>query len=144
LMSELADNAKKRGDKDSAIAWAAQAFEKSEGPATRLQWGELYLATLVELAPQDVRRIEALARTLIDAAAGQPDAFEARSARSMQRVGERLRAWNQGGRHAAVLRRLQGRLDPVCARLPAAAPARAACEAVLKEPAKAAAKAVSA
>ncbi|MBX3603810.1 MAG: thioredoxin fold domain-containing protein [Piscinibacter sp.] len=136
LMSDLSDNARKRGDTAAAIDWAAQAYEKSEGPATRLQWGATYLETLVELAPQDAARIEALARTLIDAAAAQADGFEARSARSMQRVGTKLQAWNQGGRHAAVLRRLQGRLDGACAKLPAGAAPRAACEAVFKAPAR--------
>lgn len=142
LMSGLSDNAKTRGDKAGAVNWAAQAFENSVGPATRLQWGASYLATLVELAPQEAGRIESVARRLIDEAAGLPDAFEARSARSMQRLGEQLRAWNKDGRHGAALRRLQTRLDAVCAKLPAGAPPRAACEAVLKAPAPA--KAVSA
>ncbi len=44
LMSGLADNAKKRGDKTAAIDWYAQAFEGSVGPATRLQWGAATLA----------------------------------------------------------------------------------------------------
>ncbi|MEO8923256.1 MAG: thioredoxin fold domain-containing protein, partial [Caldimonas sp.] len=39
LMSELAGNARKRGDNATALHWYALAFEKSEGPATRLQWG---------------------------------------------------------------------------------------------------------
>ena len=43
LMSELASNAKKRGDKAEALRWYREAFEKSEGPATRLQWGASYV-----------------------------------------------------------------------------------------------------
>lgn len=136
LMSDLAENAKKRGDKAGAIDWSAKAFEASVGPATRLQWGGLYLDTLVELVPQDAARIEALARRLIDEAAGQPDTFEGRSARSMQRVGERLQAWSQAQGRAPVLRRLQGRLDAMCAKLPAAGAPRAACRAVLRAPAR--------
>ena len=38
--------------------------EKSEGPATRLQWGASYFGALVDLAPQDATRIEQVARAL--------------------------------------------------------------------------------
>ncbi|MFT3663832.1 thioredoxin fold domain-containing protein [Piscinibacter sp.] len=132
LMSGLADNARKRGDAAAAVDWSAQAFEKSEGAATRLQWGAGHLRALVELAPRDAARIEALAARLIDEAAAQPDAFEARSGRSMQRIGKLLRDWDPMGEHAAVLQRLQRRLDAVCARLPAGGEARGVCDAVLK------------
>ncbi|MBP5989926.1 MAG: thioredoxin fold domain-containing protein [Piscinibacter sp.] len=132
LMSELAANAKKRGDTAAALDWSAQAFEKSEGAATRLQWGAAYLRALVELAPQDAARIEALAARIIDEAAAQPDAFEARSGRSMQRVGKLLRDWDPLGERAVVLQRLQQRLDAVCAKLPAGGEARGVCEGALK------------
>ena len=131
LMSDLADNAKKRGDNAAALDWSAQAFEKSEGPATRLQWGASHLRLLTELAPDDAARIEAVAARLIDEAAAQPDAFEARSGRSMQRIGKLLRDWDAMGEHAAVQRRLQQRLDAVCARLPPGE-ARTLCDGVFR------------
>ena len=132
LMSGLADNAKQRGDKAGALRWYEQAFDTSEGPATRLQWGASYVAALVELAPKDEARIEKAARTLLTEAAAQPNAFYERSARSLQRVGTRLVGWNQRGTHAAVLTRLQSQLDGVCRRLDAADPQRAICEALLR------------
>ncbi len=132
LMSDLADNAKKRGDAAAAIDWAAQAFEKSEGAATRLQWGTGYLRMLVELAPKDAARIESVAARIIDEAASQPDAFEARSGRSMQRIGKLLRDWDPMGEQAAARTRLQQRLDAVCAKLPAGSDARGVCDGALK------------
>jgi len=132
LMADLADNAKKRGDTAGALRWRAMAFERSEGPATRLQWGAAYLGALVELAPQDAARIEAVARQIIGEAAALPDAFEARSATSMQRIGTRLTAWNANGSHAAALRRLQTQLDAACAKLPRGSPERGRCDAVFK------------
>lgn len=137
LMADLAESAKKRGDKDSAVAWSAKAYEASVGPATRLQWGAMHLDMLVELAPQDGARIEALALRLFDEAARAPDAFEGRSARSLQGAGKALRGWAQANRHAAVLRRLQARLDPLCRGLPAGSSSRSACEGVLRAPARA-------
>ena len=81
LMLALAGNAKKRGDKTEALHWYEESFDKSEGPATRLQWGAGYLSALVELAPQDEARIEKAAQQLLGEAATQPDAFYGRSVR---------------------------------------------------------------
>jgi hypothetical protein len=131
LMSDLADNAKKRGDAAAALDWSGQAFDKSEGSATRLQWGASHLRRLVDLAPKDTVRIEAVAAKLIDEAAVQPDAFEARSGRSMERIGKALRDWDPIGDHADVQQRLRKRLDAVCARLPAG-DSRTLCDGVLK------------
>ncbi|KNZ32958.1 MAG: hypothetical protein AD742_09405 [Methylibium sp. NZG] len=139
LMSGLAGNAKKRGDKAEALRWYELAFDKSEGPATRLQWGASYVAALVELAPQDAARIEKAARQVLTEAGAHPNAFYERSARSLQNVGTRLTSWNERGEHAAVLGRLQTQLDAVCQRLEAADPQRATCEALLRPAAKKAA-----
>ncbi len=136
LMSGLASNAKKRGDKAGALRWYEQAFDTSEGPATRLQWGASYVAELVELAPQDEARIEKAARQVLAEAASHPNAFYERSARSLQRVGTRLLGWNQRGAHAAALNRLQAQLDNVCRRLDSTDPQRATCEALLRPAAK--------
>jgi hypothetical protein len=132
LMSGLAANAKKRGDTKEALRWSQEAFDKSEGPATRLQWGASYVSTLIELAPQDEARIEKAAGQLFSEAAAQPDAFYERSARSLKRVGSRLVAWNQSNAHAAPFKRLQAQVSGVCAKLPADDPQRAACDTLLK------------
>lgn len=132
LMSELASNARKRGDKVAALRWYEQAFDKSEGPATRLQWGASYVNALIELTPADEARVEAAVQRLLGEVAAQPNAFYERSARSLQRIGTRLQAWNQDRAHAAVMQRLQTRLDGICAALPAADAQRGVCEALLK------------
>lgn len=136
LMLGLASNAKKRGDKVDALHWYEQSFDKSEGPATRLQWGSGYVNALVDLSPQDEARIEKAVQQLLDEAAAMPDAFYERSGRSLQRVGTKLQGWNKGGAHAAVLKRVQAKLDSVCGALPAGDPKRTNCEALLKPPPK--------
>ena len=115
LMSELASNARKRGDNPRAVAWYAKAWQTSEGPATRLQWGASYLGALVDLAPADEAAIETAAASIWKEAMAQPDAFQQRSGRSLQRVGQKIAAWNQGGAHAAAASRLRGTLDGLCA-----------------------------
>ena len=137
LMSELAGNARKRGDKAEALRWYEEAFDKSEGPATRLQWGSSFVNALVDMAPKDEARIEKAARQLFTEAAKQPDAFYERSGRALQRVGTKLQAWNKTGTHAAAIKRLQTQLDGLCGALDKNEPQQARCAALLKPAAKA-------
>jgi thioredoxin-like negative regulator of GroEL len=132
LMSELAGNARRRGDKAEALKWYEQAFNASEGPATRLQWGSGYLSALVEMAPQNEAQIEKTAQQLFAEAAKQPDAFYERSGRSLQRVGSQLKKWDQGGAHKAAFARLQTQLDGVCHAMDPADTKRAMCEGLMR------------
>ena len=131
LMSQLGSNARKLGKRDEALRWYQQAFDKSEGPATRLQWGSSYFNALVDLAPADAARIEKVAAQLFTEAALDKGAFHERSARSLQRVGKKLTSWNADGQHAATVKRLQDQLDRVCAKVDAADGQRATCAGVL-------------
>ena len=145
LMTQLGSNARKQGHNDEALRWYQKAFETSQGPATRLQWGASFVAALVELAPKDAARIEQTASKLYAEAATDSGSFEGRSARSLQRVGSKLDSWNQDGKHDAALRRLHGQLRGVCAKVEADAAAdtagrlRVACQAALQPLAKTAA-----
>jgi thiol-disulfide isomerase/thioredoxin len=130
LMSQLGGNAKKLGRKDEALKWFEQAWEKSEGPATRLQWGSRYLGELVDLAPAEGLRIEKAASRILGEAGRDAGAFEGRSARSLERVGKKLVAWNADGRHAASMKRLQAQLDGVCGKVGGSD--RATCQQLLK------------
>jgi hypothetical protein len=130
LMSQLGSNARKQGQEAEALSWYAQAFDKSQGPATRLQWGASYLQVLVDLTPQDSARIERTAAQLLNEAAKDGAAFEARSARSLQRVGSKLVGWSTAGQHAATMKRLQAQLRNICPKVQAQQ--RAACEGLFK------------
>lgn len=136
LMSQLGGNARKQGRKDEALRWYEEAFNKSEGPATRLQWGSGYFNALVDLAPQDQARIEKTAAQLFSEASKDKGAFYERSARSLQRVGTKLADWNKDGQHEAVLARLKTQLNGICAKVETADQQRATCEGLIKAPAK--------
>jgi hypothetical protein len=131
LMSQLAGNARRLGRTEEALQWYQQAFDRSEGPATRLQWGSGYVSALVDLAPADAQRIEKTAAQLFNEAAQDKGAFHERSARSLQRVGSKLNEWNKDGSRNAVLQRLRRQLDGVCANVDAADGQRATCQGVL-------------
>ena len=108
-MSELASNAKKRGDKAEALRWYREAFEKSEGPATRLQWGASYVGALVELAPHDEAAIEAARRPALERGGGAARTRSTSAARARcRRSAPSCRRGTRAARTAPSMARLQG------------------------------------
>ena len=132
LMSQLGGNARKLGKKDEALRWYGQAWDKSEGPATRVQWGAGYVAALLELAPADTPRIEKTVTQLLTEAGRDSGIFQGRSVRQLQRMGGKLASWGAEGKPAAALARLQTTLGGVCAKVAAADGQRASCAALFK------------
>jgi hypothetical protein len=137
FMLGLAANAKKRGDKTTALSWYEKAHASAVGEATRLQWGASYVNALVDLSPQDTARIERAAAQVIGEISATPDTFHGRNRRALERIGRKLAAWNKDGQHAAAVTQLRAQMAGVCGKLPAGDPARATCEGALS-PAKAA------
>jgi hypothetical protein len=132
FMVDLAENAKKRGDKTAALDWYAQSYSAAEGPATRLQWGVRYVNALTELAPQDVARVEATASSVIAELDPTPDTFYERNLRGLERMGAKLSAWGKDPAQAAAVTRIRAQLSLVCAKLPAGDPAHAKCSGALR------------
>jgi hypothetical protein len=129
LMSQLASNAKTLGRRDEALSWYQQAYDKSVGPATRLQWGASYVSALIDLAPQDAPRIEKTAAQIFSEASKDAGALHDRSGRSLQRIGKKLVSWNADGKQVATIKRLQPKVAALCAK---AAPAeRETCQGLL-------------
>ena len=138
FMVDLAENAKKRGDKSAALDWYAQSYAAAEGPATRLQWGVRYVNALTELAPQDADRVEQAAKSVIGELDPTPDTFYERNLRGLERMGAKLTAWGKDPAQAAALARIRGQMSDVCAKLPSTDPVRAKCNGALHaQPARA-------
>ena len=131
-MLGLAANAKKRGDKAAALDWYEKAYAAADGPATRLQWGAGYVNALVDLAPKDPARIEAAASHVIGELDAKPDTFFGRNQRALEKMGKKLAAWDKDGQNKAAVQRIRAQMAGVCAQLPAADPARAACDGALR------------
>jgi len=132
FMLSLASNAKKRGDAKAALDWYEQAYNAAKGPATRLQWGSTYISGLLELAPDDEKRIEKAANSVIAELGETQNAFYERNRTALEKLGHKFQVWNAAGRHDAVFQQVRRQLNGVCAKLPAADPQRAACEGVLE------------
>jgi len=62
---------------------------------------------------------------------GTQNAFYERNRAVLERLGQKLNAWNGDGKHQAVLARLRQQLDTVCGKLPAADAQRATCQGLL-------------
>ena len=52
---DLAEIAEKQGHRDEAIALLEKAYQDSQGPATRFQWGAIYMSGLLRMTPKDTR-----------------------------------------------------------------------------------------
>jgi hypothetical protein len=132
FMVDLAENAKKRGDKAAALGWYAQSYAAAEGPATRLQWGVRYVNAIADLSPQDSDRVEQAAKAVIGELEPTPDTFYERNLRGLERMGTKLSEWGKDPAHAAALARIRGQLAGVCSKLPQGDPARAKCNGALR------------
>lgn len=132
FMLSLGANAKKRGDKAGALGWYEEAYKKSEGPATRVQWGSSYISALVDLAPESDERIEKAAQSVLQEVSATPNAFYERSRRSIEKIVSKLTLWNKDKQHEATVQRVLTQLDGICSKLPAADPQRTTCQDILK------------
>jgi len=131
FMTDLAINAKKRGDTKTALDWYEQAYGAAKGPATRLQWGSTYLGGLLELTPDDEKRIEKTANSIISELGDTQNAFYERNRRVLEKLGHKFVVWNTLGQHEAVFQKVHQQLNGVCAKLPDNDSQRAACLGVL-------------
>ena len=130
-MLVLGGNAAKRHDTKSALAWYEQAWKKSEGPATKIQWGAGFVGHIVELSPADVGRVESAASAVIAQLAPKGETFYERNQRSLQRMARRLVKWegSDPARQRSV-EKIKRQLAKTCGRLPAGEPGRANCDSV--------------
>lgn len=132
FMSGLALNAKARGDKATALSWYEQAYNASEGPATRLRWGVSYLNGVMELAPQDEARVEAVAGKVLTELAGVSNAFYGSNRAALQRWATRTAKWNKDGAHDVAVKQVLTQFAGVCSKLPADNEQRATCDGLIK------------
>ncbi len=114
-MPELAELAEARGDRAAAIDWLRQAYEGAQGPATRVQWGVIYVEGLLRLAPDDASGIERATASVIAELDGQPAGYHQRTRQRFERLGGALQAWARQHDGGPVLARLHGTLLQHCA-----------------------------
>jgi len=128
-MLGLGSNAKKRNDAKNALYWYEQAWKKSEGPATRIQWGTGFVGHVVDLAPTEVARVEAAASAVVSQLEPKSETFYERNQRSLKRMATRLVKWQgSDSARARVVEKVKAQLAKTCSRLPAKDTGRANCD----------------
>ena len=115
FMSDLAELEKEAGNTDQALAWLRRAYQESEGPATRFQWGYGYIDGLIEMTPEDADTIAAETDQVLSELDGHADAIHGRTGRIMKRLGEKLASWNEDGRYDQQVAAIQNRVASLCA-----------------------------
>ena len=133
FMLDLADLAEKAGRTDEALAWLQRAYEESEGPATRFQWGYNYVIGLLEMTPADQERIEGETLRVLDELNTPGNGIYNRTSRILERLDTRLTEWNVGGEYDDSLQQMRARVLTACVRIPEQDPSREVCEAFLVE-----------
>jgi len=131
--ADLAEIAEKMGRKDEALTLLDEAYRESQGPATRFQWGAIYVSGLLRMAPKDNQRIEEAGSAVLGELDG-PDRIYRRARVRLERLDSELRAWNEAakGTHGDVLQGLRGRMQQICVKIPDTDAARTSCDQFLK------------
>ncbi|MFA1263746.1 thioredoxin family protein [Xanthomonas axonopodis pv. fascicularis] len=113
-MPELSGMAEERGDKQTALYWLKKAYASAQGPATRVQWGVVYVKGLIRLQPDNATAIENVAGQVIAELASQPDGYKQRTQQRFDIMGKALKAWSKTHNGNAVLARLQQKMQRNC------------------------------
>lgn len=93
-MVSLADIEQRAGNTDIAMSWLKKAYDASQGPATRFQWGNYYLTGLLEMAPANTQLIQETTVRLISELQQSGGLFQ-RPKAQLQRLEGRLQAWGE-------------------------------------------------
>ena len=132
FMLALADLAQKAGRQEEAVQWLARAYADAEGPATRFQWGANYLLGLLEMTPDDTRRIESAGLEIIGELDDSPDAFYQRTRMRLEELDAKLTDWGKNPERVQVIEKLRARTEEICRGLPEGDEGRRNCESFLE------------
>jgi hypothetical protein len=102
FMGSLAALEEGQGNDEAALELRREAYEASEGPATRIRWWASYVQALTRLAPEDEATIQAVALYPFDPANGMDDLFAGANYRNLTRAQESLEEWDVEGTRLAA------------------------------------------
>lgn len=129
-MVSLAEIEQRAGNKDVAISWLKKAYDASQGPATRFQWGANYLKGLLEMAPAETQLIQETTVRLISELQ-EGGGFFQRPKAQLQRLEGQLQEWGEAHEDEEVLSTIRNSVLAVCL-ADTQEESRKACEAFLE------------
>jgi len=130
FMVDLAGIEQEQGNHDAAIDWLKRGYDASTGPATRFQWGYYYVVGLLEMAPQDVQRIQTETVNVVRELE-KSHAFYQRPKGELQRMEQKLLAWGDTPERKAALAYIRKNVQEICQKIPEQEAARATCDGFL-------------
>jgi thiol-disulfide isomerase/thioredoxin len=95
FMSSLAGLSEKQDRFDEALEWRKQAFEASQGDATRFQWGANYIRGIIRLKPDQHDLIVATSVDLFDLLESSDEIFAGRNFRVLRSLNGKLKEWQE-------------------------------------------------
>jgi thiol-disulfide isomerase/thioredoxin len=125
-MPDMADIEERAGNFEQALQWLERGYRESRGPATRFQWGTMYVQGLLRMAPQDPARIRAAVTEVISELDG-PDRVQGRARSRLARLDASLKEWAGTTGNEAVVKAVSEHWRAVCSRLPESDPGRPDC-----------------
>ena len=130
--ADLGELAEGLGRKDEAVKWYAAGYTEASGLATRFQWGEIYVASLLRLQPEAAAKIRSVGEQVLGELDG-PDRIYRRARVRLERLDKALRAWDGAskGAHHQVIVALRERMQQICVKIPVTEPAHKNCDAFL-------------
>ncbi|MFK8014677.1 MAG: thioredoxin family protein [Gammaproteobacteria bacterium] len=126
FMVSLADVLQQQGNIADALGWLKRAWEVCDGPATRFQWGNYYIAGLLEMVPEQTDLIRDTVLQVFDELA-ETKAFYQRPRRQLARLKSRLSTWSEDPATAPAMATIRERVGEVCASLPEDDAAKTTC-----------------
>lgn len=106
--------AKDEGRKEEAINLYRQAYEISQGLATRLQWSSYYMDNLTKLQPQNTQQIEQLSNELITALQQQKAPFHGRNSKTLKRINKSLTEWAKTDQQKKLAEHFRSSVSTLC------------------------------
>ncbi|HEU4779136.1 MAG TPA: thioredoxin family protein [Steroidobacteraceae bacterium] len=112
-IGDLADVEERLGNIDRSVELLADAYAKAKGPASRFQWGYSYLEGLLRMKPDDLATIDKVGTQVIAELEG-PNRIHRRTLSRLNKLDEKLNAWNTTAARGAVVAQLRARVARAC------------------------------
>lgn len=113
-MSLLSGLAEEKGNTEEALEWRRKAYEGSEGPNTRFQWGQRYAIKVIDLTPDDLEAVETTTGMILEELLAHDEAFESRNLSRIKQLDKSLSEWGPEGDRQAVVARIRDLVHGRC------------------------------
>lgn len=115
FMSSLAGLSEKQERFDAAIKWRKQAYESSQGDATRFQWGATYIRSIIRMKPDQHDLIVATSIKLFDVLESSDEVFAGRNFQVLTSLNGKLKEWQAEQDNQESLAPFHKKLEQLCA-----------------------------